>query len=74
MTLGELKGEQAVPLCVLAVAHSSPEKGNLVDQRLRAENDRQSEARGVFGLGFGGVNHDPEIVGGNDQRVARYTH
>jgi hypothetical protein len=42
----------------------------VVDERLRADNDRQSEAFGVVGLGFGGVNHDPEIVGGDDQRVA----
>src|ERR1700738_3713807 len=57
-------------LCVLAVAHSSHEKRNLVDQRLCAENDREAEALGVFGLGFGGVDRDAKIVGGDDERVA----
>jgi hypothetical protein len=33
---------------------------------LCAENGREGEALGVFGLGFGGEDHDPQIVGGGD--------
>jgi hypothetical protein len=43
---------------------------DLVDERLCAENDREGEAVGVFGLGFGGVDHDAEVGGGDDERVA----
>ena len=43
---------------------------DLVDERLCAEHDCEGEALGVFGLGLGGVDHDPEVVGGDDDRVA----
>jgi hypothetical protein len=37
---------------------------------LRTKHDRQAEAFGVLRAGFCGVDHDPQIVGGDDQRVA----
>ena len=43
---------------------------NSVDQRLCAENDREGKAFGVFGFGFGGIDHDAQIVGGDDKCVA----
>src|SRR5277367_7078781 len=43
---------------------------NLVDQRLRAENDGEGEALGVFGVGLGGVDHDAQVVGRDDEGVA----
>ena len=49
--------------------YSSPEN-RLVDQRLRAENCCKGEAFGVFGLGLGGEDHDPQVIGGRDQGVA----
>ncbi len=41
-----------------------------VDQRLRPENDREREALGVLRLGFGGIDHDAQVVGRDDERVA----
>src|ERR1700737_3248999 len=43
---------------------------NSVDQRLRAEHYREGETLGVARVGFGGVNHNAQIVGGDDERVA----
>jgi hypothetical protein len=39
---------------------------NSNNQRLSAEDDREGEAFGVFRLGFGGVEHDAQIVGGDN--------
>jgi hypothetical protein len=39
---------------------------DLVDQRLRAENGCKGKALGVFGLGFGGEDQNPQIIGGRD--------
>jgi hypothetical protein len=44
---------------------SSFEK-NLVDQRLCAENCCKREALGVGSPGFGGEDHDAQIIGGDD--------
>jgi hypothetical protein len=45
-------------------------QADLVDERLCAEHDREGEALGVFGVRFGGVDRDAEVVGGDDERVA----
>ena len=42
----------------------------LVDERLCAEDDGECEPFGVLGAGFGGVDHDPQVVAGDDESVA----
>jgi hypothetical protein len=37
---------------------------------LGSENDREAESFGVFRVGFGGVDHDAEVVAGDDEGVA----
>jgi hypothetical protein len=51
-------------------SHVKRKPDDSVDQRLCAENNREGEALGVFRRGFGGVDHDAQIVGGDDERVA----
>jgi hypothetical protein len=60
-SLAELKGEQVDP----GVLYSSPGR-DLVDQQLCAENCCKGEALGIFGPGFGGEDHDPQVIGGDD--------
>src|SRR5277367_4508484 len=50
----------AAPVCFVINTCRVP-RGDLLDQRLCAENGREGEALGVFGLGFGGKDHDPQI-------------
>jgi hypothetical protein len=42
----------------------------LVDERLCAEDDGECEPFGVLGVGLGGVDHDPQVVAGDDEGVA----
>lgn len=42
----------------------------LVDERLCAEDDGEREPFGVLGAGLGGVDHDPQVVAGDDKNVA----
>src|SRR5262249_57385516 len=42
----------------------------LADERLRAEDGGEREPFGVLGAGFGGVDHDPQVVARDDEGVA----
>jgi hypothetical protein len=42
----------------------------LAGEGLCAENHGECEPFGVLGTGFGGVDHDPQVVAGDDEAVA----
>ena len=42
----------------------------LVDERLGAKDGGEREPSGVLGAGFGGIDHDLQVVAGDDEDVA----
>jgi drug/metabolite transporter, DME family len=67
-------GLTLIAACLITIA-TPPEpllsaRQPLVDELLRAEDDSECEPFGVLGARLGRVNHDPQVVAGDDEGVA----